>query len=191
MLKLKYSLLLLMIFVIVIGGVSAEALPHTKNTDLKFSITSNNATSCILTTINTPTNVTIINQTGTRSSQTFNFTLLSGNFTELGNYEMNIECSDGLNIVSGKVEREVEGGNMALFIILISISLTLLLFAFLFKSPWLSFTSGALMAVTGVYIMIYGFQFFSDLYTRSIAYTLIGIGSLFVIISGFDVMTDW
>jgi len=79
--------------------VSAE-LTHKQNTDLKFSITSNFADECVLTTINTPTDVLFVNQNGTKTSQTFNFTISSGNFTELGNYRLNIECADDTDKVT-------------------------------------------------------------------------------------------
>jgi len=99
------------IFTIIFGmfliSLVSASLPHKQNTDLFFSITSNNATECVLTTINTPLQVTLINQTGTQVSQTFNFTIDGNNFTELGTYQMNLECSDGSSIVSGAVEREV------------------------------------------------------------------------------------
>jgi hypothetical protein len=86
----------------------------------------------------------------------------------------------------------IKGGDIGLFLIIIGVSLVLLLFAFLFKSPWLSFASGALMIISGLYVMGYGLYFYSDLYTRSIAYTLIGIGLFFAIISGFEVFQeDW
>jgi hypothetical protein len=86
---------------------------------------------------------------------------------------------------------QVEGGNLTIFLVLVGASLILLLFAFLFKSPWISFASGSLMIVSGIYLMVYGLQSFSDLYTRSIAYTSIGIGLFFAIASGFDALSEW
>jgi len=83
--------------------VSALDYPkHKEETDLQFSITSNNATGCNLTNINSPTSLISINQVGTRNSQTFNFTIDGGNYSEFGVYCHNIECSDGTNTVTGE-----------------------------------------------------------------------------------------
>jgi len=94
--------LLLMIVLIILPLVSALDYPtHKQNTDLDFSITSNNATSCNLTTINAPGSLITINQKGIKSSQTFNFSIGGANYSEFGTYCHNIECSDGTNTQSG------------------------------------------------------------------------------------------
>jgi hypothetical protein len=89
-----------------IGFGSAE-MTHKQNTNLIFSITSNFADECVLTTINTPTSVLFVNQNGTKNSQTFNYTISSANFTELGNYRLNIECSDSTDKVTEYEDVEV------------------------------------------------------------------------------------
>lgn len=80
---------------------------HQQNQDLMFSVTSNNGTSCIVTTMEYPNNLSIINLTMQRTSQTFNSTILSGNFTTIGDYCFNIECTDGVTIEPGSVCRDV------------------------------------------------------------------------------------
>ena len=95
----KYIILLTFILLIL---PLINAFPtHKQNTELQFSITSNNATNCNLTTINSPTGIIIINQVGTKSFQTFNFTIDASNYSEFGIYCHNIECSDGSIINSG------------------------------------------------------------------------------------------
>ena len=89
-------------------NVSAiDYTPHTQDTDFTFSITSNNATGCNLTLINTPTDIIIINQVGTKTSQTFNFSIDSGNYSEQGDYCHQIECFDGSNYNTGDECRSV------------------------------------------------------------------------------------
>jgi len=83
---------------LLVPSVTAETYPQ--NTDLKFSITSNFATECVLTNLDTPTNVISIFQNGTKNSQTFNFTIDSTNLSELGSYKRWIECSDGTDKVT-------------------------------------------------------------------------------------------
>ena len=91
---MKKLFIYLMLGLFVFSFVSAEYLPHQQNTELNFSITSNFATSCELTTINSPTGIIEIGQIST-STGTFDFNVLSGNFTSLGIYCMNIVCTDG------------------------------------------------------------------------------------------------
>jgi hypothetical protein len=92
----------------IINGVSsAEYSKHKYNTALKFSITSNNATGCNLTSINSPLGVITFNQPGTKSSQTFNFTVGGGNYSEFGVYCHKIECFDSSSIQTGEECYEV------------------------------------------------------------------------------------
>ena len=105
--KHKYNLgIVMLLLMLSLTLVSASYLPHKQNTELNFSITSNFATSCELTTINSPTGIILIEQTDT-STGTFNFNVLSGNFSSLGTYCMNIVCTDGVDITSGQECREV------------------------------------------------------------------------------------
>jgi len=106
---MRKLILFLVLGMFLISFASASSIiPHKQDEDLKFSMTSNEAVSCTLTTINTPTNVIIINQSGTKTSQTFNFTVLKENLTTMGVHQFNIECVDGdSNVVSGYIEREI------------------------------------------------------------------------------------
>jgi len=91
-----------MLIVMVLPLVSALDYPkHKQDTELNFSITSNNATNCNLTIINSPTGTITINQVGIKTSQTFSFSIVGGNYSEFGVYCHNIECSDGSTINSG------------------------------------------------------------------------------------------
>jgi len=105
---MKKCLLILFITVFLISLVSAlDYEPHELNTNLSFSFTSNNATSCNISTVNTPYGVVTINQNSTRVGQTFNNTIAGGNFSEIGNYCFNLVCSDGSQTETGSLCRYV------------------------------------------------------------------------------------
>ena len=107
---MKKCLLILFTAVFLISLVSALDItyePHKLNTDLEFSYTSNNATTCNISTANTPYGVVIINQNSTRAGQTFNNTIDAGNFSEIGNYCFNIQCSDGESTETGSLCRYI------------------------------------------------------------------------------------
>jgi len=101
---MKKQIILFMVILLIIPLVSALDYPkHKQDTELQFSITSNNATNCNLTSINAPAGEVItINQIGTKSYQTFNFTIVGGNYSEFGVYCHNLECSDGATVISGE-----------------------------------------------------------------------------------------
>jgi hypothetical protein len=86
---------------------ATEYKPHTKNTDLQFSITSNNATACNVTGYDSPNGYVDFAQEMTKNFQTFNSTYYSTNFTVNGVYCFNIECSDSSTVETGSVCREV------------------------------------------------------------------------------------
>ena len=99
---MKKCLILFAFILILLPLISGLDYPtHKQSTDLEFSITSNNATNCNLTQINAPESLIIINQEGTQSFQTFNFSVDAGNYSEFGTYCHNIECTDGTKVVSG------------------------------------------------------------------------------------------
>lgn len=100
------KIILTLMFAMLLVGTASAYLPHERDTTLNFSITSNFATSCELTTINTPTGIIEIGQTDI-STGTFDFNVLSGNFTSLGTYCMNIVCTDGTDITTGEYCREI------------------------------------------------------------------------------------
>jgi len=101
--KLQANIAIVMLIVLtILPLVSAlDYTTHKQETDLSFSMTSNNATQCNLTKINAPTELITINQIGTKTFQTFNFSIAGGNYSEYGSYCHKIECTDGNSIVSG------------------------------------------------------------------------------------------
>ena len=104
----KYLIYLTLILLLLPLVIALDFPKHKQNTELQFSITSNNATQCNLTIINAPAgSIIVINQKGTKNFQTFNFTIDGGNYSEFGVYCHNLECSDGSTITSGEKCYEV------------------------------------------------------------------------------------
>jgi len=136
-------ILIFSLFLFIIPLVSAEYIPHKQNTNLSFSITSNNATGCNVSSYDYPSGTVLINQTMERTGQTFNISIDEGNFTSIGIYCFNIECFDGVTYETGKECREVtpsgsqitSGKAIGLFgSLLLIMGLSLLLFVIGFKA---------------------------------------------------------
>jgi len=89
------------LIVVMFSLVSADTLTHQQNTDLNYTMTSNFATYCTLTTINTPNGFNTIEVKGTLiGSQTWLFEIDGSNFSSLGNYRLNIACFGGSTVVT-------------------------------------------------------------------------------------------
>lgn len=102
-------LITLMFSMVMLFGLASASdyLPHKQNTELQFSLTSNNASSCNVTTLDRVSGVVNINQIMTKNLNTFNSTINADNFSSLGSYCFNIVCTDGLTFETGSVCREV------------------------------------------------------------------------------------
>lgn len=90
-----------LVLTLFLGQASADYKTHPKGADLNFSITSNFATSCNLSTINSPTGIIEIGQ-NVLGSGTFNFNILGDNLTLIGDTCMNIVCTDGSTYTTGR-----------------------------------------------------------------------------------------
>lgn len=136
----KYNILLgIIISLLLVPFISAEYLPHKQNQDLSFSITSNNASSCNVSSYDYLNGTIFVNQEMTKSGQTFNSSFDSGNFSSVGTYCFNIECYDGSTYETGSLCREVtpsgsqinSGKSISIFGSLLLIALISLIFFFI------------------------------------------------------------
>lgn len=112
----------------------------------------------------------------------------------LGTYNANLFCYDSANGYSGTqpftFDVTTTGNNMniSLWISLVLgiVSILLLLFSMYSDNEYVGFMAGIAMAVTGSYIMMYGFAFVADTYTRTIGLVTIAIGIIVFMISAFN-----
>lgn len=75
-----------------------------------------------------------------------------------------------------------------IIIILIALGLALLILGVYLTVPALAFFAALMFLLGGIYTMIYGFNNVTDLYTRGIAITLIGIGIIFMFLTVYEWM---
>jgi len=147
---------------------------------------------CNITRITDPDhNIVLENLVMTKSGFSFNYTL-NGAYTQtMGFYTVETACGDGLNVKSGIYSFEVTttGSSMALSLwialTLIAISLVLFIIALYANNQYIGFITGMAFVVSGMYVMIYGFGALADLYTQTIAISVIAFGVIIVFISAF------
>jgi len=76
--------------------------------------------------------------------------------------------------------------NNAIPIILILLALLFLGLGLGFQNPALGFIGSILLILSGIYLMIYGFNDTTNLYTRGVAITMLGLGIIFMIVSAYE-----
>jgi hypothetical protein len=111
-----------------------------------------------------------------------------------GIYRNSMTCSDGTNqgseIFYFEINNTGDSRGLSLFLVLAFASIIVLGFAVVFKNEYIGFIAGMLWVTLGVYAIIFGFASISDMYTRTIGYTSIGMGAIFLIASGYKVAED-
>jgi len=174
-----------------------ETYQVNQNVDLRFTCTlnseipSNSATFNI--TINYPNGSTFINnqQTTALGNGAFNYTIM---FKETGLYKVQMFCWDDPYSYSnedyysitptGKIQTSIL--NNPIIIILGLIGGGLIIFGVSKGLPFIGFIGAVMFSLLGVYVMIYGFNNTTDLYTRGVSMVFIGVGLIFMFASAYD-----
>lgn len=188
---MKLALAILFVFCLV--SVSAY-LPHEQNTDLDFSITSDFATSCELTKINAPSGVITIEQTDT-STGTFEFNILSGNFSSIGTYCMNIVCTDGTDTTTGKECREVTTDGLQVsntfYFLILALSLGIVIFGIAIKDAPVTILGSFGLYFISIYTLFNGIVGIKDpVYTWGIGLIILGLAMYISIRSAYELIVD-
>jgi hypothetical protein len=166
-----------MLFGIFFISFISAYLPHPQNADFDLTISSNNATQCNTSYIQSPNGtLEILNLELTQDGTTFYSIISSGNFSELGITCIGLSCTDGTTIEIGNLCREVtpDGKQLStsesilyfLFTIVLLFLLVVLVY-FIFTLPakniskgrfffinWLKYFRIFLIAITYPIIMI-------------------------------------
>ena len=100
--------LLGMMLVVLSIGIGSAYKSHEVDTNLSLVIQSPNATACNVTYIQkVDGTLDIINLTMDKNGNTFNRTILDGNFTKVGDVCFGITCYDGSTFAEGTTCREI------------------------------------------------------------------------------------
>ena len=80
--------------------------------------------------------------------------------------------------------------NNPILLILLGISLLFLILALYTRNYPMGFLSGIMFLISGIYTMIYGFNNYTDDYSRTVGMVLIGLGFIFMFASGYEWISD-
>jgi len=121
-----------------------------------------------------------------------NYTLLTNQITQIGNYPGKINCIDsGLNKTATfimAITPTGEDAGYSLFLILAISSIVILALGMFSENEYVGFISGILFIITGIYSLAYGISNLTDLYTRAIGFVCLGLGLIFMIAAGYKVV---
>jgi len=145
---------------------------------------------CNITVTDPNQDVIVLNRLMTRNDTIYNFTLVDTDV--LGVYKIKTFCGNGTfsgESIDGKLTITTTGSTdntLVINLFLIIGALILLILGIVIKSYPIGFLSGVLFLIAGVYMTIYGFGNFADMYTRAIGITIISLGGLFIISAGWE-----
>lgn len=80
--------------------------------------------------------------------------------------------------------------NNPILLILLGISLMFLVLALIIKSYPMGFIAGIMFTITGIYTMIFGFNNYTDDYSRTVGMVVIALGFIFMLASGYEWISD-
>ena len=107
--KTHKIILLIILSVFFINCVTAQDyIPHKKNTDWDVVVSSNNATGCNITYVQSPSGVvTLFTGEMTKTVNDFNYTLDKGNFSTNGDVCVGLICTDSSQVEVGNICRSI------------------------------------------------------------------------------------
>lgn len=201
----KQIYLIAFLMLLVMPGVSAEPAFIYKignEVQLSLPVFNNNhskadATVACYITIKDPTQKIVANDQAMTfsSSGIYNYTLNWEAASVSGEYPVSIRCDDGseygstsftfLMTPTGQIQNSIFDNT--LLIVFLVIAILLLILAVLFKLPPMGFLSGLTFTLLGVYVLIYGFNNYTSLYTNASAGVLLAIGLTFL----FSSIVEW
>ncbi len=182
---MKYKLILGIVFLMLVLPIvnAQEFIPHQQFTNLTFSITSNNATSCNVSDYIFPGGVVSLNESMSRVQQTFSAKITANNFSVSGDYCFNIVCFDGVGYDTGSYCREITPSGLSdtlgfHFLILI-LSAGVIVLGF-----WITDGPIVILGSFGLYFIAYRILFFGIDGIRDPIYTL-SIGSIILMVAAY------
>jgi len=190
---MKYLIAIMFLLMI---GLAQASLGTFKQYECVNIIVPLNTTNVNITNIATPSpnsQIILTNQAMTRNENLFNYSFCSTNKTGIYTYGFcNIEgdCysnSFEINPI-GKISTSIL--NNPYLLILGLLGLILVLFGAVKGIPWFGFIGSIMFLLLGVYTMIYGFDNGTDLYTRGVAITLLGMGFIFLFTSSYEWLSE-
>lgn len=195
--KSNYLLLSIMISLIMVMGL-ASSLENMgtfqQNKNVRITQTCSDASYINISTINYPNSSAMVSNvimTSSGSGQ-FYYDVNNSKLIQLGRYDVK-GISDGCEKTFGTfftITPSGLTGVLGLFIIAFIICYGVGFFGFFGKNIWVSLLGGMAMIALGIYTINNGIDVYRTFITNAISWTTIGIGALFSLTSGVEIIQD-
>ena len=124
----------------------------------------------------------------------YDLRVLGGNFSVPGQYAVVIWCNNSFQgdflefpiMVTPTGEEQKSILNNPVVLILLILAVTLVIIGVYFRVPAIGFLGAILFLLAGMYVLIYGFNSVTNLYTRGSGITIIALGMFFMIVSAYE-----
>jgi len=184
----KYIFLLSVVFLMSVVGAASNLGTFKQDECVNLYQLCDNCTYVNLTSIKYPSpNYSIQKYDVAMTKEGVDYTYAFCSTSILGKYTYSV-CGDKDNVFSCEnIEFDITttGGDMGftLFLVLLIAAAILFILAYVVDLDFMTFFSGILFLLSGVYSMIYGVGNLADLYTRGIAGVCLGIGLVLILAS--------
>lgn len=191
--SILYIFLATIILVMSLGSALENMGTFQQNKDFTLTQTCSEAT-FITITVNYPNSSIMasnISMTSVGAGQ-FSYDVNHNKLIQLGRYDVK-GVSDGCENTFGTfftITPSGLTGVLGLFIIVFIISYGIGFFGFFGKNVWVSMLGGMAMIALGIYTINNGIDVYRTFMTNIIAWTTIGIGAIFSITAGIEIIQD-
>lgn len=194
----RINLLFIFVFLSLIAITLCSAQQTYKaglNVDLKVQCINNGTycsptSLCNLTVLYSNSSLLVDNKKMTNKFSYHNYTLPGTSI--LGDYLCSATCCSGTICGTSNCDYSItptgDNRGIGLFLILLICGFFLFAIDYFVETGYMTFLSGILFIVTGIYSMIYGVGNLAEFYTRAIALVSIGVGVIFMIGSAYDLV---
>ena len=153
--------------------------------DIRIAQVCNDATYITISSITYPNSTTAVNGTNMTSAGSGEFYYDFNLTEELGRYDVR-GISDGCEKTFATYFEVTPFGKLGVLIFLVVLSFIFLGFGMALKIPPLGFIGSVLLILSGMYAMIYGISDVTNLYTRGIGISLLGLGFILMVVSAYE-----
>jgi hypothetical protein len=196
LMKLYYNIILIILasFIMVMGLVSGATLGNFgQNKCVNLKQTCDNCTYVNITSITAKTNegasVTLLtNVAMTKNNVEYNYTFCGTGY--IGEYTyITVGDPDG-STATESVTFNIGVNNVILYVIIFGVIYLIGFFGFFGKNIWVSLLGGMGMMALGIFTMINGIADYRIFITNVISLTTIGIGAIFALTSGVELIKE-
>ena len=200
--KNKINLLILAaFFLVLVTTVNVQAVKSFQDYDVQIQCENKNTSSycssaamCNLSISYPDSTILFSDGQMTNQGSYHNYTLYAGQLNELGTYDCRGICFDDGQSTSFNCDFEVTSTGVSqvsildnpLLIIFLILATFCIGIGMYMGNAWFGFMGSVMLLLSGVYTMIYGLNNISDLYTRGVGITLLGLGIVFMFLSAYE-----